>query len=73
MFTRPKDIAQGLLKAACFGLIFSLIGTFKGFNTSNGARGVGIATNETVVLSSILILVSDYFLSAMIRLLLYGS
>jgi phospholipid/cholesterol/gamma-HCH transport system permease protein len=68
-FTRPRDIAQSLIKGACFGLIFSLIGTYRGFNTENGARGVGKATNETVVLSSILILVSDYFLSAIIRML----
>jgi len=70
-FTRPKDILQGLIKAAIFGFIFSSIGTHKGFTTTNGARGVGIATNETVVLSSILILVSDYFLSAIIKIILY--
>jgi len=70
-FTRPKDILQGLIKAAVFGFIFSTIGTHKGFGTTNGARGVGIATNETVVLSSILILVSDYFLSAIIKMILY--
>jgi phospholipid/cholesterol/gamma-HCH transport system permease protein len=73
VFTRPKDIAQSLIKAAFFGLIFSVIGTYKGFNTENGARGVGQATNETVVISSILILISDYFLSAIIRMLFYGS
>ena len=71
LFTRPRDIAQWLIKAAFFGLIFSVIGTFKGFNTVNGARGVGMATNETVVLSMILILVSDYFLSALIQYLIY--
>ena len=71
IFTRPKDIAQGLIKAAVFGFIFSCIGTHKGFNTTNGAKGVGVATNETVVLSSILILVSDYFLSAIINMIMY--
>jgi phospholipid/cholesterol/gamma-HCH transport system permease protein len=71
IFTKPKDIAQGLIKAAVFGFIFSCIGTHKGFNTTNGAKGVGVATNETVVLSSILILVSDYFLSAIINMILY--
>jgi phospholipid/cholesterol/gamma-HCH transport system permease protein len=70
-FARPVDIAQGLIKSAFFGAIFSVIGTYKGFTTSNGARGVGVATNETVVLSSILILVSDYFLSAILKKLLY--
>jgi phospholipid/cholesterol/gamma-HCH transport system permease protein len=70
-FAEPVDIVQGLIKASFFGLIFSLIGTYKGYNTTNGARGVGIATNETVVLSSILILVSDYFLSAILKKVLY--
>lgn len=58
------DIYNGLVKAAFFGLILSLIGCYKGFNTSGGAEGVGRATTEAVVLSSILILISDYFLTA---------
>ncbi|MCC6278036.1 MAG: ABC transporter permease [Oligoflexia bacterium] len=70
-FTNPRDIAQGMIKAGFFGLIFSLIGTYKGYHTTNGARGVGSATNETVVMSSILILVSDYFLSTILKRLLY--
>jgi phospholipid/cholesterol/gamma-HCH transport system permease protein len=58
------DIYNGLIKAACFGLILSLIGCYKGFNTSGGAEGVGRATTEAVVLASIKILISDYFLTA---------
>ncbi|MBN2438026.1 MAG: ABC transporter permease [Deltaproteobacteria bacterium] len=58
------DIYNGLVKAACFGLILSLIGCYKGFNTYGGAEGVGRATTEAVVLASITILVSDYFLTA---------
>jgi phospholipid/cholesterol/gamma-HCH transport system permease protein len=58
------DIYNGLIKAACFGLILSLIGCYKGFNTRGGAEGVGRATTEAVVLASITILVSDYFLTA---------
>ncbi len=59
-----NDIYNGLVKAACFGLILSLIGCYKGFNTYGGAEGVGRATTEAVVLASIAILVSDYFLTA---------
>jgi phospholipid/cholesterol/gamma-HCH transport system permease protein len=59
-----NDIYNGLVKAACFGLILSLIGCYKGFNTYGGAEGVGRATTEAVVLASITILVSDYFLTA---------
>ena len=59
-----NDIYNGLVKAVCFGLILSLIGCYKGFNTSGGAEGVGRATTEAVVLASITILISDYFLTA---------
>jgi phospholipid/cholesterol/gamma-HCH transport system permease protein len=59
-----NDIYNGLVKAACFGLILSLIGCYKGFNTCGGAEGVGRATTEAVVLASIAILISDYFLTA---------
>ena len=59
-----NDIYNGLVKAACFGLILSLIGCYKGFNTYGGAEGVGRATTEAVVLASITILISDYFLTA---------
>ena len=58
------DIYNGLVKAACFGLILSVIGCYKGFNTSGGAEGVGRATTEAVVLASVTILISDYFLTA---------
>ena len=58
------DIYNGLVKAACFGLILSLVGCYKGFNTRGGAEGVGRATTEAVVLASISILISDYFLTA---------
>lgn len=58
------DIYNGLIKAAFFGLILSLVGCYKGFNTTGGAEGVGRATTEAVVLSSISILISDYFLTA---------
>jgi len=58
------DIYNGMVKAACFGLLMAIISCYKGFNTSGGAEGVGRATTEAVVLSSISILVSDYFLTA---------
>jgi phospholipid/cholesterol/gamma-HCH transport system permease protein len=60
-----NDIYNGLVKAACFGLILSVVGCYKGFNTTGGAEGVGRATTESVVLSSITILISDYFLTAL--------
>jgi phospholipid/cholesterol/gamma-HCH transport system permease protein len=59
-----NDIFNGLIKAAFFGFILSLISCYKGFNTRGGAEGVGRATTEAVVLSSVSILISDYFLTA---------
>lgn len=59
-----NDLYNGLVKAACFGLILSLIGCYKGFNAGGGAEGVGKATTEAVVLSAITILISDYFLTS---------
>lgn len=58
------DVFNGLIKAAVFGFILSLFGCYKGFNIEGGAEGVGKATTEAVVLSSVYILVSDYFLTA---------
>jgi len=58
------DLYNGLTKAAVFGLILALIGCYKGVNTTGGAEGVGKATTEAVVLASIMILISDYFLTA---------
>jgi len=61
----PKDITDGLIKATVFGGVLTLVGCYKGFDASGGARGVGIATTQSVVVSSVAILVADYFLTAM--------
>ena len=58
-----NDIYNGLIKACFFGGAIALISSYKGFYTSGGAEGVGKATTGAVVLSSMTILISDYFLS----------
>ena len=58
------DIFNGLIKSAVFGLLLTLIGCYKGFFTIGGAEGVGRSTTHAVVLSSVAILISDYFLTA---------
>lgn len=63
-----KHINEGLFKAAIFGLVFSLICTYRGFNTTGGAKGVGEATNRGVVLSMVMIIILDYFLTNIIRI-----
>jgi phospholipid/cholesterol/gamma-HCH transport system permease protein len=60
-----QDISNGLIKAAVFGVIMSVICCFKGFYTQGGAAGVGRATTEAVVASSLSILVADYVLTSL--------
>ena len=60
-----QDISNGLIKAAVFGVIMSVICCFKGFYTQGGAAGVGRATTEAVVASSVSILVADYVLTSL--------
>jgi len=61
-----SDIVGGLIKSSVFGLILAWVGCYKGYYTTGGAKGVGMATTQSVVLSSILILISNYFLAAML-------
>ncbi|MDH4267252.1 MAG: ABC transporter permease, partial [Deltaproteobacteria bacterium] len=60
-----EDIYIGLLKACIFGMIIATIGCYQGFNTQGGAEGVGKATTRAVVMSSLLILIANYFITAM--------
>lgn len=63
-FVDPKDLSSGLIKACVFGGILTMVGCYKGFFASGGARGVGLATTQSVVVSSVMILIVDYFLTA---------
>jgi len=64
--TEVTDIWYGLVKALVFGAVVGLIGCYKGFHTEGGAEGVGKATTGAVVISCMLILILDYFLSALL-------
>ncbi|PIR20122.1 MAG: ABC transporter permease [Deltaproteobacteria bacterium CG11_big_fil_rev_8_21_14_0_20_47_16] len=61
-----NDLIGGLVKSAFFGFAISLISCYQGFNTRNGAEGVGRATTQAVVISSVTILILDYFLTSWI-------
>ena len=61
-----SDITAGLIKAAVFGMVIALVGCHMGFYTKGGAEGVGRATTRAVVGASILILICNYFLTAML-------
>src|SRR5438093_766419 len=61
-----KDVYGGFLKAISFGVIVSWVCTYKGYNTTMSAEGLGTATTEAVVLSSVLILIWDYFVTSVL-------
>ena len=62
-YTEVVDLVIGLVKAFIFGGIIALIGSYKGLTCGLGAEGVGLATTEAVVYSSITILITNFFLT----------
>jgi len=62
-FLEVRDVINCGIKAGCFGLAIGLVGCYKGFYASGGAKGVGEATTSSVVTSSIAILMIDYVLT----------
>jgi phospholipid/cholesterol/gamma-HCH transport system permease protein len=62
-YTSTSDVAIGLIKSFIYGGIVALVGCYKGMNCGEGAEGVGRATTESVVYSSITILISNFFLT----------
>ncbi len=66
-YVELADVRSGLIKSCVFGLILTWFGTYKGFYTRGGARGVGQATTQSVVLGSITILITNYFLTKILE------
>jgi phospholipid/cholesterol/gamma-HCH transport system permease protein len=64
-FVQTQDVVSGLVKAAVFGFIITLMGCYQGYNSRGGAEGVGSATTAAVVAASVLILAFDYVLTEM--------
>jgi phospholipid/cholesterol/gamma-HCH transport system permease protein len=62
------DLVQGFVKPIFFGFIISTIGCFQGLRVKGGTQGVGRATTTAVVVSSVIVLLADFFLT---KLLLY--
>jgi phospholipid/cholesterol/gamma-HCH transport system permease protein len=65
-FMTRSDVQSGLIKAAVFGFIIALMGCYNGFHSKGGAQGVGAATTNAVVSSSILILAANYLLTSVL-------
>ena len=63
------DIYSGIIKAIVFGYVVSAIGTYIGYMTSGGAKGVGDATTKAVVYSAIAIFMLNYLISSIFLIL----
>lgn len=61
-----KDVYTGIVKALVFGLVLTWVCCYKGYYCGHGATGVNKATTEAVVLSAVLVLVWDYFLTSIL-------
>jgi len=62
-FTAAKDVVAGLIKSLFFAGFIALIACHKGFNADEGAEGVGRATTQAVVVSSLTILIANFFIA----------
>lgn len=62
-YTADTDVFTGVIKSLVFGFLLSVVSCYKGMNCREGAEGVGRATTEAVVYSSIAILITNFFLT----------
>ena len=65
-YLEAKDVISGLQKAAVFGFVIALFGCYQGYRSRGGAQGVGQATTNAVVSSSIAILILNYVLTSVL-------
>jgi phospholipid/cholesterol/gamma-HCH transport system permease protein len=62
-FLNDWDITSAMIKGVCFGALIAIVGCNWGMTTSGGAKGVGESTTDAVVMSLLLIFISNFFLS----------
>ncbi len=65
-YLQAEDVISGLIKASVFGFLITISGCYYGFHSKGGAQGVGMATTHAVVFASILILIANYLLTALL-------
>lgn len=63
VFVDFKDLIFAAIKGMCFGAVIPLFSCYYGFRCTEGAEGVGLATTNSVVATSVTILILDFFLS----------
>jgi len=64
-FMKFQDLIEGLAKPVFFGFLIVMIACHVGLRVSGGAQGVGVAVKRTVVVASVFILISDFFITKM--------
>jgi phospholipid/cholesterol/gamma-HCH transport system permease protein len=69
-FTTAKDVMSGLIKSGFFAVFIALVSCYKGFNAGEGAEGVGRATTEAVVVSSLTVLIANFFIAVLFNAVL---
>lgn len=62
----PTDMYTSVIKGFVFGIIIILLGCFFGLRAQHGAKGVGKATTSAVIWSSIVLIIMDYLISAIL-------
>ena len=70
---RARDVGMGLFKGLVFGLLIVFVSCYEGLKASDGAVGVGRATTEAVVVGSLAILVSNFFLTMFLNIFFPGG
>jgi len=63
-YVETGDVGEGVLKSVVFGVAASLVAVFEGYTAAPTAEGVGLATTRTVVITSVLVLILDYMITA---------
>jgi phospholipid/cholesterol/gamma-HCH transport system permease protein len=64
-YLENEDVVLGLIKAAVFGFLIAAVGAYQGYRSSGGALGVGRAATNAVVAATVLILASNYLITAL--------
>lgn len=65
--TSIDDLIAGIIKPIVFGILIGLISCHKGLSTTGGTVGVGVSTTQAVVVSSISVIIADFFLSKLLQ------
>jgi phospholipid/cholesterol/gamma-HCH transport system permease protein len=73
-YTHGRDIKMALTKGFCFAIVIALVSCHQGLNAKEGAVGVGRAPTESIVISSLAILILNFFLTFLLNMLFpYGT